>query len=689
MNNPFLTAIFFLPVLIYFAVLTLSIVLRKGSQKRAILTGGGSSGHIYPAIAIGKSLEPEVNKFLYIGGKGRIEEVVVPKEGIPLKTILALPYPERKSKLPFFLCGLFLGMVQAFFPLLIFQPRYLIATGGFVSAPVIFSAFLLKITGLLKVKIFLHEQNVTPGKLNLLASSIADRVLVTFPQSIRYFGNKAVLIGYPTRKFIKHSSKEDILKKLNIPSDKMVLFAFGGSQGSRTINRAIVSALKHLLKFKDKIFIILSCGLGQSHYNGLKDIEDYLKNNFSENAISQINEFFLYKPYFFNIDEILHISSLVVARSGAGTLFELSSFELPSILIPKLGLSNEHQVMNAMAMEQAKGAVVLFERPTFENSSIPSVEGEVLAKTIADILFSETKLEEMREGAKKFTVCPDTYKYTKKIILQGEETKNEVSTYSPFLKLKPPSSLLHFLQNQKEKEKENFTIENHFNVSEINFYKSITLKLLSSRNWKEKNVGVKLAAFFKTDDAKKILFKIASDREIAPFSRRIFGEKFKTVAFLRRNSFISLKEYSLSDTELHRILKPGLSDPYYETRSASLSLAVKEKEKLAGNREFVEYAKNLSKENEFEVAKEAINLLGKIGGEEELDFILSFKDHFFWQVREAALLAVSSMIERGVNFDKEKLKKELLKFNLTATDYKPFFTIKQNFKKVFEMVEKN
>lgn len=675
-------------VLFYLVLLTLSTILRKGSQRRAVLTGGGSSGHIYPAIAIGKSLEPQIKEFLYIGGKGRIEELVVPKENIPLKLVFAFPYPDRTFKLPFFLCGLLLGMVQSSIYLLIFQPNYIIATGGFVSAPVVFSAFLLKILGLLKVKIFLHEQNVTPGKLNLLASKIADKVLVTFPQSVHFFENKAVLIGYPTRKFNKNFSREEILRNLDIPSGRKIVFAFGGSQGSRTINRSIVSALRHLLKYKDKIFIVLSCGLSQGQYNGLKDVEEQLKNNFGEDEISQIKEFFLYRPYFFNINEIFNISSLAVARSGAGTLFELSSFELPSILIPKLGLSNEHQVMNAMAMAQAQGAVVLFEKPNFDNSSILSVDGEVLAKKIIDILFSENKLKEMRDGTRKFIICPDTLESIKKIILKGEIQKEEIVSGSPFLKLKPPSKLLSFLQDQKEKEKEKFEIENHFNDCQINFYKSLTLKLLFSKDWKERNIGVKLAAFFKTDEAKRILCEIVSNRENAPFIFRIFGEKFKVVAFLRRNSFISLRQYPLNEEELSRALKFGFSDPYYETRSAALTLAIKEKDKLEGNKEFIEYARNLSKEKEFEVAKEAIILLGEIGGEEEVKFILSFKDHFFWQVREAALLAIGSMVKRGIKFNREKIKEELLKFNLTATDYKPLFTIKQNYKKVLELLEK-
>jgi UDP-N-acetylglucosamine--N-acetylmuramyl-(pentapeptide) pyrophosphoryl-undecaprenol N-acetylglucosamine transferase len=544
----------------------------------------------------------------------------------------------------------------------------------------------LKSLGFLRVKIFLHEQNVTPGKLNLLASKIADKVMITFPQSASFFGKKAILTGYPVRKFGKNYKKEDVLEKLKIPPQRKVIFAFGGSQGSRTINRCVVSSLKYFLPCKDKIFVILSCGIGQSGYNGLNDVEEQLKQNYNENELAQIKDFFKYEPYFYNIDEVFSIADLVIARSGAGTLFEISSFELPSILIPKVGLANEHQVMNAMAMEDAAGAEILFEKPSSDNSSLLFVDGKTLAEKAIDIAFSEDKLNKMKEGTRKFFSCPDILTSLRKIILEGKEQKEELSISSPFSKLKPPSRLLSFLQQEKEKEK--FKIENLFKESEINFYRSLTLKLLFSKDWKEKNIGVKLAAFFKTEESKHTLLEIATNKEKAPFINRVLGEPLKNVGFLRRNSLLSLREYDLNIDELTKVLKEAFSDSYYETRSASLLLARKNSAKLSNDREFINLAKSLSKDSEFEVAKEAILLLGEIGSEEDLTYIISFKDHFFWQVREAALLAIKRIIERGVKIDKEKVKKELLKFNLTSTDFKPLFTIKQNYRKICELLEK-
>ncbi|MCX7829485.1 MAG: UDP-N-acetylglucosamine--N-acetylmuramyl-(pentapeptide) pyrophosphoryl-undecaprenol N-acetylglucosamine transferase [Acidobacteria bacterium] len=674
-------------ILSYLSLLVIAIIKRKGSANRAVLTGGGSSGHIYPAIAIGKALQPEVDKFLYIGGKGRIEEKVVPKEGIPLKLISAMPYPSAKIQLPLFLLRLLLGIAQSSLHLFLFQPYYVIGTGGFVSAPVIFSAFLMGKFRLLKSQIFLHEQNVTPGKLNIIASEIADKILVTFPHTLLFFGKKATLIGYPVRKFSQQASADEILNRLNIPKGRKIIFAFGGSQGSRTINRGVVASLKNLLPFKDQIFIILSCGLGQSEYDGKKDVEEQLLKNYSKKEIAEINQFFRYEPYFFNVDEIFKVASLVIARSGAGTLFELSSFGLPSILIPKLGLSNEHQVMNAMALEELGAAKIIFEKPSFNDHSILAVEGSVLSKAILDIIFSDDSLERMRSGAMKLISCPDPLNAIRKIVLMGECQEEEAIKCSPFYKLKPPSALLSYIQ--KAKEKDGFKIENLFKESEINFYKSLTLKLLFSSDWREKNIGVKLAAFFPSDETKRNLVEIVTNREEAPFLQKILGEKCKYNGFLRRNSLFSLKEYILSDEELDTILEYGFSDHYYEARVAALQLAQNKSQQLSKQKEIISRIKKLANDKEYEVAKEALILLGKIGGEEEVLFMLSFKNHFFWQVREASLIAIREIIERKIPIDKEELISGLRKFNLTATDYKPLFTIKQNYNKIFEILEKN
>lgn len=683
MSNPFFILIisFFA---IYFFLIIFSFFKRRGFEKKAVLFGGGSSGHIYPAIAIGKALQPEIEKFLYIGAKGRIEETVVPKEKIPLKLICAYPYPSKSIFLIIFLLRLCIGVLQSSLILLFFQPKYVIGTGGFVSAPVIFSANILNKIGLLNSKIFLHEQNVTPGKLNYIASKIVDKIMITFPQSASYFEGKAVLTGYPVRNFKRKFKKEELLEKLKIPKGRKVVFAFGGSQGSRTINRCVVSALKELLLFKDKIFVILSCGIGQKEYCGYKDVEEQLKNNFDENEICMIKDFFIYEPYFFNIDELFTVSDIVISRSGAGTLFELSSFELPSILIPKLGLSNEHQVMNAMAMEASKGAVILFEKPSPNFQSF-YVDGKVLAEKIVQIVFSDETLLKMKEGTKKFSPSKDTEEVIKRIIIKNETPQNNDLSTSPFFKLKQPTKLLSFIL--KEKEKDNFLIEKVFKESEINFYKSLTLSLLYAENWKERNIGVKLSAFFRTEEAKETLIEIVTDKTKGPLLNRILGEPFKNVGFLRRNSFLALREYNWKQNELKRILKIGFIDPYYEVRTASLLLAQKQSLLLSNDDEIITCIKKLLKEKEFEVVKEALLLLGEIGKENEIEIILSFKNHFFWQVRESALIALRRIIERGVNIEKEKIKNELLKFNLNSTDYKPLFTLKQNYRKILQLLE--
>jgi len=169
-----------------------------------------------------------------------------------------------------------------------------------------------------------------------------------------------------------------------------LIFAFGGSQGSKSINRAVVDSLSHLLPYKDKIYIILSCVLDTPITTVYRMSKRELTLNIKGEKLKRLKNFFTYKDYYYNVGEILSKSSFVVGRSGAGTIFELSEIGLPSILIPKIGLSGEHQVMNAIAMKKAGGAKIVFEKPL--NGEM-GVEGKELAEAIIELSSNEELLK--------------------------------------------------------------------------------------------------------------------------------------------------------------------------------------------------------------------------------------------------------------------------------------------------------
>ena len=159
---------------------------KRSANNRIVLTGGGTGGHVNPALAIAegiKSREPET-RFLYIGVKNKAESVIVRKAGFELRFVCSEGYPGFSPSLRTlrFLFKLSIGFIQSIFILIAFCPKWIIATGGNVSAPVIIAGVVLKRLRIARVRIFLHEQNSIPGQLNALMGKWADRVLLTFPK---------------------------------------------------------------------------------------------------------------------------------------------------------------------------------------------------------------------------------------------------------------------------------------------------------------------------------------------------------------------------------------------------------------------------------------------------------------------------------------------------------------------------
>ncbi len=266
--------------------------------KRILLTGGGTAGHVNPALAIGKALAADGARLLFVGVRGRAEAEVVPREGIPIRFVRASAYPGARLSLDLlrFLANLSVGVVQAGAILLTFRPDVIVGTGGFASAPVLLAAAFLRRVRLTHVRIFVHEQNATPGKLNQLVGRLADRVFVTFPETLRCFPGNAVVTGYPLRRRIAAVDRDHARAQLDftIPSGRQVVFVFGGSQGARTINRAIVDALGHLLPIRERLFIVHGTGLSKKGgYDPASDVRARLESRYSERERAAIADFYV------------------------------------------------------------------------------------------------------------------------------------------------------------------------------------------------------------------------------------------------------------------------------------------------------------------------------------------------------------------------------------------------------------
>ncbi|MBU5426794.1 undecaprenyldiphospho-muramoylpentapeptide beta-N-acetylglucosaminyltransferase [Tissierella pigra] len=315
-----------------------------------LITGGGTGGHIYPALSIANEIrdKDKTANILYVGTEKGLESELVPKEGFPFKTIRVKGMPRRINKESFIaLKELLHGINDAKKIINDFKPDVVIGTGGYVCGPVVYMAKKKKIPALI------HEQNAFPGITNKILSRYVDKVLVTFDEAKKYFKypDRVINVGNPIRKEIININKEEAYKTLDIDKDIPLILSFGGSGGQKKLNDAMYYFIKESIDRKD-IQVI--------HVTGKRFYDEFV-NKFKNDNIKLPKNIRVYS-YFYEIPEALNISSLVITSSGAITLAEISAVGVPSILIPKSYTAENHQEYNARAFSDRGASVLLLEK---------------------------------------------------------------------------------------------------------------------------------------------------------------------------------------------------------------------------------------------------------------------------------------------------------------------------------------
>ena len=393
---------------------------------KIVFTGGGTGGHVYPNIAIYEAIRQHhpTASFLYIGTKKGAESRIVKNIPHPIefKDVLSKGIPQNIKSLKTFIAlfYIFLGTIKSFFILKKFKPDIIVGSGGYVAAPVLFAASILKI------KVFIHEQNAVPGRLNRFIAGFAAKIGVSFSSTANFFPeDKVVVTGYPLRKSIRYNKGENIKEKYKIPEKNKVIFIFGGSGGAQTINNAVAEIIPMLVAIED-VTVILSTGRGySSEYKAFDDTVKILE----EIGIPQdIEGKLIIREYFDNIDEIYSISDLIVSRAGAGTIKEITTLGLPSILIPKINLPGDHQILNAREVEKIGGAKVAYETVTYkDNKQSIFVPEMALLEVIRETLFDSDALFNMRKNLKQVEKQNSTELILKELeqLVKGKEKSEE------------------------------------------------------------------------------------------------------------------------------------------------------------------------------------------------------------------------------------------------------------------------
>ena len=395
-------------------------------KMRVVFTGGGTGGHVYPNIAIYEALKEKYPQasFLYIGTKQGAEGRIVKNIPQPIAFVevlsRGLPQGMRSIKTFIAMLYIFLGTIQSYFILRKFKPDIIVGSGGYVAAPVLFAASLLKL------KVFIHEQNAVPGRLNRMIARFATRVGVSFSSTASFFPEKKVVVtGYPLRKAIRCQKGDSIKAKYKIPEKNKVVFIFGGSQGARTINNAVAELVPMMLALED-VTVILSTGRGYS--SEYKAFDDTVKIFRDIGIPSEVEGKLIIREYFDNIDEIYSITDLIVSRAGAGTIKEITTLGLPSILIPKINLPGDHQILNAREVQRIGGAKIVYEAVKYQNGKrIIYVPETSLLDTIRQTLADSDVLFNMRKSLRQVEKQNSTEVILKELeqILKGKEKSEE------------------------------------------------------------------------------------------------------------------------------------------------------------------------------------------------------------------------------------------------------------------------
>ena len=354
---------------------------------RVIIAAAGTAGHINPGIAIANKIKKEEpnSEIMFIGTDRGLEKDLVPRAGYELKTINAHGLFKEISIENFKrIIRTLKGYGEAKKIIKEFKPDIVIGTGGYICGPTISSAHKLKIPTML------HESNAFPGKAIQMEAKKTDCILVSFKDAIPRIkkAKKIVYTGTPVKIEKKNYSIEKIKEmkhEMNVDTILPTILVFGGSQGAQKINEAIVDIAKN--KLNDNYQIIWATG--QKQYDIIK--EEFHKNDLNIEFIKNMK----IVPYIYNMDEVMNISDVIVARSGAMTITEISNLGKPSILIPLPNVSNDHQLYNAKALEKVGGAKIILNN---------DLTGEILNSQIKDIISNPQKMRDMGNCASKIAV---------------------------------------------------------------------------------------------------------------------------------------------------------------------------------------------------------------------------------------------------------------------------------------------
>jgi UDP-N-acetylglucosamine--N-acetylmuramyl-(pentapeptide) pyrophosphoryl-undecaprenol N-acetylglucosamine transferase len=646
---------------------------------RYLFTGGGTGGHLYPALAVARELgrNPE-NRLLYVGVRGRAEDKVLGGERrdprLPLVHAASTGFPGLRTwrLLPFLLTLLF-GILQATGHLLRFRPHLIFATGGFASAPTVFAAAGLRRLGLVKSRILIHEQNVKPGLMNRQAARLADLVALTFAASSPHLPRrKTRLVGYPVRRdLMERPGRREARSDFELDPERRTLLVFGGSQGARCINRTLYALLPDLLRAG--IQVIHGYGTAAGEYSAADHHEQALGLLRADAELAPLlDRQYRPLPYLHDMKMAYAAADLVLARAGAGAIFELVSCGLPSILVPKMGLPADHQVANARLIEKTGAARVALERP------LPVAEGfeeevdtPALRDLILELIRDDQALEEMSTRCADLSMAASLDAFVDLARRMAAREKIEPDQVPETA----DEDRMSRLERASDGALLDIVARGGLNEAERRYLIYRYGAALVSPAWARRNVGVKLAGALQDPGAVPLLLHLINDQRRAGLPARLLGESHYQNGFIRRNLATALGRIGVASPEVVQVLRRLLEDSYWEVRVESLK-ALAALSPRSHEPELVARALSFLKSRCFEQVTAAIQYWDERGVcDDWRGLILPLLNHNNIKVREKAVVALVHQVRAG-RLPGDELEPILRDVLVTSTYFSPEFPIK-------------
>ena len=343
---------------------------------KIIISGGGTGGHVFPAIAIADAIKEKVPSadILFVGAKGKIEMEKVPRAGYPIKGLWISGFHRQLTlRNLLFPLKLAAGLVTAWNIVRTFRPQVVVGVGGFASGPV------LRAAGWMGIPTLIQEQNSYAGVTNRLLSRKADRICVAYDQMERYFpAHKLVITGNPVRKDMLREppGREAGAAHFGFDPARPILFVFGGSLGARSINEAVAANADLLRKRPD---VQLLWQMGSLYVDRFGNCETV--------NLPQVKA----EAFIDRMDLAYAMADLVICRAGALTISELAQVGQAAMLIPSPNVAEDHQTKNALALVERSAAVLLPDQ---------EAEADIMQRAL-DLLDQPDQLDELRRNIRR------------------------------------------------------------------------------------------------------------------------------------------------------------------------------------------------------------------------------------------------------------------------------------------------